>query len=107
MYIAEHHYVDVDQFKDKEHTTYRWIPLRLIKQALDQKNILFSSEQPTIAITLPNTGESIVLYPPLYAMLISKAVADNLNHLLLGKPLLNRHTQSRRDNCQWPSVLIH
>lgn len=104
MYIAEHHYVDVDQFKDKEHTTYRWIPLQLIKQALDQENILFSSEQPTIAITLPKTGESIVLYPPLYAMLISKAVADNLNHLLLGKPLLNRHTQSRRDNVTQSSI---
>lgn len=95
MYLVNHEPIDTKQLLDDEHTAYQWIPLISIVQALENDILLEVEGQETISITLSDSPEPIYLYPPLYKILKTQPLREHLQRLLLGLPLLNKHTQSQ------------
>jgi len=87
MYLIPHSgEINLDHFQDKEHSDYAWVPVKNVLRALNrQKNL----------VDLPQSNRKLLLYPPLYTMLMQAEVKTHLQHLMLGKKLNNRHTQSQ------------
>lgn len=97
MYIMPDQDVDLDTLTDHEHTSYRFVPLSNVLEAINNNSEICEGQK-TVRVSFINQTqhwekESILLYPPLYDMLQQSPVYDNLNRLLLNKKLKSHHTQ--------------
>lgn len=95
LYLAEHPYINPDKFIDYEHTAYQWVPLSSIMDAIKNKQHILEEKTETIFIKNANDESVIILFPPLYHMLLQPPVFNNLERLLANQPLQRSHTQGQ------------
>ncbi|WP_028388850.1 NUDIX domain-containing protein [Legionella fairfieldensis] len=96
MYIAPSpNVINLTEIRNEEHTDYKWVPIKLILEALQANKVLQQENQTTIQIEFPQSKKNLVIYPPLYQMLNQPPVKKHLEQLSEGKKLSLTHTQSK------------